>query len=84
VKFGAVRPGSRAEERFTHLLAACNAVAKEESLNTVLAGVNAGREHAWRAMVNLGFRTAIQGVAMLRHNAEGYNRGDVFALDDWR
>jgi GNAT superfamily N-acetyltransferase len=84
VKFGAVRPGHGAEAGFARLLAACDTVARAESLSTVLAGVNAGREHAWRAMVGLGFRTAIQGVAMLRRNAEGYNRPDVFALDDWR
>jgi hypothetical protein len=35
-------------------------------------------------MAAAGFRTAIQGVAMLRGDAEGYNRPDVFALDDWR
>jgi ribosomal protein S11 len=71
-------------ERFARLLAACDAVAQAESLHTVLAGVNAGREKAWRTMAAAGFRTAIQGVAMLKGGAEGYNRPDVFALDDWR
>jgi len=42
-KFGAVRPASRAEERFTRLLAA---LANDDSFNTVLAGVNASREYA--------------------------------------
>ncbi len=84
VKFGAARPGPGAHERFTRLLAACDAVAQAESLHTVRAGVNAGRDNAWRAMAAAGFRTAIQGVAMLRGDAEGYNRPDVFALDDWR
>jgi GNAT superfamily N-acetyltransferase len=84
VKFGAVRMGAGAEARFDRLLAACDAVAHAESLSTVLAGVNAGRERAWRAMARAGFRTAMQGVAMHRDNAEGYSRPDVFALDDWR
>lgn len=84
VKFGAARPGPEAQARFSRLLAACDNVAASQSCNVVLAGVNAGREQAWRAMVQAGFRTALQGVAMLRDNAEGYNRPDVFALDDWR
>jgi GNAT superfamily N-acetyltransferase len=84
VKFGAARPGAGAEERFGLLLNACDAVARCESLKTVLAGVNAGRERAWRVMVRLGFRTTIQGVAMLRENAEGYNRPEVLVVDDWR
>ena len=61
-----------------------DAVARAEGLATVLAGVNAGRERAWRALAAAGFRTAMQGVAMHRHNVEGYSRPDVFALDDWR
>jgi GNAT superfamily N-acetyltransferase len=84
VKFGAARPGLGAHERFARLLTACGALAQAESLHTVLAGVNAGREQAWRTMAAAGFRTAIQGVAMLKGEAEGYNRPDVFALDDWR
>jgi GNAT superfamily N-acetyltransferase len=84
VKFGAARPGTAAPERFARLLAACDAVARAESLNTLLAGVNAGREQAWRAMSAAGFRPALQGVAMLRGDPQGYNRPDVFALDDWR
>jgi hypothetical protein len=84
VKFGATRPGPGATERFARLLAACDAVAHAESLKTVLAGVNAGRENAWRAMVAAGFRTEIQGVAMLKGDPQGFNRPDVFVLDDWR
>jgi predicted N-acetyltransferase YhbS len=84
VKFGAARPGPGATERFARLLAACDAVAHAEALKTVLAGVNAGRENAWRAMTSAGFRTEIQGIAMLKGDAQGYNRPDVFVLDDWR
>jgi predicted N-acetyltransferase YhbS len=84
VKFGAARAGTAAEARFERLLSACDAVARSESLTTVVAGVNAGRERAWRAMARGGFRIAMQGVAMHRENAEGYSRPDVFAIDDWR
>ncbi|WP_269321030.1 hypothetical protein [Fischerella sp. PCC 9605] len=31
-----------------------------------------------------GFRAEIIGVAMHRPNEAGYNRPDVFVLDDWR
>jgi predicted N-acetyltransferase YhbS len=84
VKFGAARAGAEAEARFERLLEACDAAAREEGLATVMAGVNAGRERAWRALARSGFRTAMQGVAMHRPNADGYSRPDVFALDDWR
>lgn len=84
VKFAAVRPGPRANERFQALLEAIDAFAREERLSTVLAGVNAAREPAWRALREAGFRPVLQGVAMLRDNAEGFNRPDVYALDDWR
>jgi predicted N-acetyltransferase YhbS len=84
VKFGAARPGAGATERFARLLAGCDAVAHAEGLKTVLAGVNAGRENAWRAMTSAGFRTVTQGVAMLKGDPQGYNRPDVFVLDDWR
>jgi GNAT superfamily N-acetyltransferase len=84
VKFGAARPGPAAEDRFERLLAACEAVAHTESLRTLVAGVNAGRERAWRAVARLGFRTHLQGVAMHRGDGVGYSRPDVFAIDDWR
>jgi predicted N-acetyltransferase YhbS len=84
VKFGAARAGPGAEGRLERLLAACNGVARDEGLAVVLAGVNAAREGAWRTMTRAGFRGVLQGVAMLRDNAEGYNRPDAFVLDDWR
>jgi hypothetical protein len=35
-------------------------------------------------MLKRGFRTTIQGVAMQRPNEPGYNRADVYLIDDWR
>lgn len=84
VKFAAARPGSGAERRLELLLAACDSTARTESLKTVMAGVNAAREKAWRVMQSAGFKVALQGVAMHRDNDPGYSRPDVFALDDWR
>jgi len=49
-----------------------------------MAGVNSARHDAYRALIGRGFRTALQGVAMLRPNDRGFNRNDCFVLDDWR
>ena len=84
LKFAAARPGPGVERRFASLLAACDAIARAESLNALMAGVNAARDKAWRAMQTAGFRTAIQGIAMHRDNHEGFSGPDAFVLDDWR
>lgn len=84
IKFAAARSGPGADARLESLLAACDATASSESLSTVMAGVNAAREQAWRALRSAGFKTVIQGVAMHRGNDEGFGRPDAFVLDDWR
>ena len=84
VKFGAVRPGPAAEERFARLLDACGALAVAVGMPNLLAGINLARQEAYRHMVARGFRTAIQGVAMHRPNEAGYSREGVYVLDDWR
>jgi N-acetylglutamate synthase-like GNAT family acetyltransferase len=84
VKFGAVRPGSGAAERFAALLDACAGLAVAAGMPNVVAGVNLAREEAYRAMLGRGFRTQIQGVTMHRPNEEGYSRPGLFVLDDWR
>ena len=84
VKFGAVRPGSGAEERFAILLDACAALAVSAGMTIVVAGVNTAREEAYRAMLGRSFRTQIQGVTMHRPNEPGYSRPGLFVLDDWR
>jgi hypothetical protein len=35
-------------------------------------------------MINRGYRTGLQGVAMHRPNESGYNRTDTYVIDDWR
>ncbi len=35
-------------------------------------------------MLARGFRMDFIGIAMHRHNAPGYDRPDVFVVDDWR
>lgn len=84
VKFGAVRSGPGADERMTRLLDRCGALASAVGMGTVLAGVNLARDETYRLMQRVGFRTAIQGVAMHRGNEPGYCRPGVHALDDWR
>ena len=84
VKFGAVRPGSGAAERFAALLDACAGLAIATGVLNIVAGVNLAREEAYRAMLGRGFRTQIQGVTMHRPNEPGYSRPGLFVLDDWR
>lgn len=84
IKFGAVRPGKDAPAVFNRLLSACEALAAERGTRRLLAGVNMARHQAYRAMIDRGFRTYLQGVAMQRPNEAGYNRPDCFVIDDWR
>jgi hypothetical protein len=83
VKFGAARGGVGAGERFEKLLDACDAFAAARGL-TIEAGVNLARQDAFRRMRARGYRVTTQGVAMQRPHAEGFNRPDVWVIDDWR
>ena len=84
VKFGAVRLGTDAATRFDQLISACEELAGERGLSRLSAGVNTGRIEAYQRMLERGFRTDFQGVAMHRPNEQGYNRPGVYAMDDWR
>ena len=84
VKFGAVRPGPRAEESCARLLAACEALAVSQGMARLVAGVNTSRRAAYRAMLASGFRIEVQGLAMDRPDEDGYNRPGIFIIDDWR
>jgi GNAT superfamily N-acetyltransferase len=84
VKFGAVRPGAGAGERFAALLDGCGALAAAVGMPTLLAGVNLAREEAYRQMVVRGFRAEVQVVTMHRPNEAGYSRPGLYVLDDWR
>jgi len=83
IKFGAARSGAGAGERFDKLLDACEAFAASRAA-TIEAGVNLAREDAYRRMRSHGYRVAMQGVAMQRPHAEGFNRADAYVIDDWR
>lgn len=84
VKFGAVRPGAAAETRFDRLIDACEELAAARGLTRVIAGTNLARHEAYARLLARGFRTTTQGVSMHRPNEEGYSRGGVYAIDDWR
>jgi len=84
VKFAAVRPGAGAAENFDGVLAACETLAVRRGLSQVFAGVNTARAEAYRQMIERGFKTAMQGVAMHAPNEPGYSKPGVFVLDDWR
>ena len=80
IKFGMARTSAA----FGPLLDCCEAFAVSRGLSRIEAGVNLGRSAAYRKMLEHGFRTDIQGVAMHRGNDPGYNRPESFAIDDWR
>ncbi|HEY1341238.1 MAG TPA: GNAT family N-acetyltransferase [Bryobacteraceae bacterium] len=84
IKFAAVRSGGGARSRFERLVGACGALAVQRDLRRVVAGMNLARSEAFQALAGLGFRVDFQGIAMERPNEPGYNRPDVYAIDDWR
>jgi GNAT superfamily N-acetyltransferase len=84
VKVGAVQPGNNAAELFGQLLNVCEELARAQRMSRLVAGVNTGRHEAYRKMITHGFRTDIQGIVMQRYNEPGYNRPDVYLIDDWR
>jgi hypothetical protein len=84
IKFGVARPGLAAERNFNRLLEACESLAASRGLEKIVAGVNTARVAAYRRMLSRGFRSFIQGVAMLRSEDQGYDQPDAFVIDDWR
>ena len=84
IKFAAVRPGPDAGRHFSLLLDACHQLAADRGASALTAGVNAGRDQAWRALRQLGFRVAMQGVTMHRPNEAGYSQSSTHLIDDWR
>ncbi len=83
VKFAAARPGADAASCFERLLDAVERYAASRSLSIAL-GVNLEREDAYRRASARGFRTVMQGVAMHRPNAHGFDHPDAYVIADWR
>lgn len=84
VKVGLCGRGPQADVIFGRLLDACQGFAAGRAADWLIAGANMARHGAYRAMLARGFTPYILGVAMHRHNEPGYNREDVFLIDDWR
>lgn len=84
VKFAAARPGPQAADRFSRLVEACEALARERGLERMVAGVNLARDDAYRRLRDHGYRTWVQGVIMQRPNEPGYCRSDAYVIDDLR
>jgi len=84
IKFGVVRSGADAAPTFRLLLNSCTEFSQMRGMKTLVAGMNLARLDAYRQMLQAGFRTTSQGVAMQRNGEAGYNRPEVFLIDDWR
>jgi hypothetical protein len=84
VKFAATRPGDNVKMNFGLVLDACEELATERGMVRLVGGMNAGRHEAYSIMLERGFRMDFQDVAMHRPNEPGYDRPDVFVIDDLR
>ena len=84
IKFGLVRQGPSAERDYLRLVEACEVLTVDVGMANVLAGANMARHEAYRLLVDRGYRTAIQGVAMHKGNDPGYCRPGAYVIDDWR
>jgi GNAT superfamily N-acetyltransferase len=91
VKFAAVRSlgttddgAPLVESNFERLIDACETFALEQGLSRLVAGVNTGRQRAYMKMLSHGFRIDMLGIAMQKGSDVGYNRPDVYIIDDWR
>jgi GNAT superfamily N-acetyltransferase len=84
VKFAAISPGHETAANFVKLLDECEQYTRASNATRLVAGANTGRHEAYVAMMEQGFRTDMQGVAMHKPDEPGYNLPDVYLIDDWR
>ncbi|MGE5661281.1 MAG: GNAT family N-acetyltransferase [Ignavibacteriales bacterium] len=90
IKFAAVRPPTSdnnallAANNFDRLIDACTIFALQQGLSRLVAGVNTSRRKAYRKMLSKGFRIDMLGVVMQNGADVGYDRPDVYIMDDWR
>jgi hypothetical protein len=84
IKFAAVRSGPDAAREFRRLLDACREFAESCGAKTLSGGVNLSHLDAYQEMLDAGFRSTRQGVIMEQNGGAGYNRPEVFLIDDWR
>ena len=77
------RPESAAQQVRGQLGSGCVHGARYGASRLVL-GVNTARDKAYRQVLARGFRADFVGVSMARPNEAGYNRPDIYLIDDWR
>ena len=58
--------------------------ASQKGLSRLVAGTNTSRRQAYEKMLSKGFRIDMLGVVMQHGIDVGYNRPDVYIMDDWR
>jgi len=84
VKFAAVAPGPNSADDFDMLLHTCEQYSQQKNLARLICGVNTGRHRAYAKIIERGFRTDLQGIAMQKPNEPGYNLPEFYIIDDWR
>lgn len=84
IKFAAVRRDDEAARRFKLLLRACEDFAATTGVTRLVAGTNTGRSAAYEAMLDEGYRTWMNGIAMHKSGSSCYDLPGVFVIDDWR
>jgi GNAT superfamily N-acetyltransferase len=90
IKFAAVRPPTSdndvliAANNFDRLIDACTTFASQHGLSRLVAGANTSRRQAYGKILSKGFRIDMLGVVMQNGVDVGYNRPDVYVMDDWR
>jgi len=84
VKFAAVATGTMAGSHFRMLLEACAGFAALRGTSRLVAGTNSGRAACYEVLLKSGFRTWMNGIAMIKPDHEGYNTSATYVIDDWR
>lgn len=84
IKFGAVKPGKNASDRFTNLLDDCERFSNIIGMSKLVAGVNTSRDQAYFQMLNMGFKINTLGIVMHNPNQPAYNNPDTYVIDDYR
>lgn len=84
VRLAVVPSGPDGSERLRRLLGAVEAWAVSAGVDTITVGTGSGRVRAWRALREAGWLPFLQSVTMHQDRHPGYEREDVFLLDDWR
>jgi len=66
------------------LLKECEIFSQIMGMSKLIAGVNTSRQQTYLQMLNIGFKIDRLGIAMHNPNEPGYNRPDIYVIDDFR